>query len=98
MDCFVLPSFYEGLPVVAVEAQATGLPCVMSSEITKEAGIINYDFVDLSANKAEWINKILKYKNFIRRDTKDALYEAGYDVRNEAIKLQNYYLNLACNI
>lgn len=52
MDVFVLPSFYEGLPVVGIEAQATGLPCVFSTEVTKETGVIpDTKFVELSENK-----------------------------------------------
>lgn len=37
MDIFILPSHYEGLPVVGVEAQANGLPCLFSTKVTKEA-------------------------------------------------------------
>lgn len=60
MDCFVLPSLYEGLPVVGIEAQYADLPCVFSSNITKEVKILdNASFEDIERLE-EWKNKILQ--------------------------------------
>lgn len=59
MDVFVLPSFYEGLPVVAVEAQANGLKCVFSDKVTIESKFLpQTEF--LALNMQEWIAKILQ--------------------------------------
>ncbi len=56
MDVFILPSYFEGLPVVAIEAQAAGIPIIMSTEVTKEAdmemGIVRY--LPLTADIKEW--------------------------------------------
>lgn len=44
MDCMILPSLYEGLPMVGVEAQCSGLPVIFSDTITKEVGLVEYNF------------------------------------------------------
>lgn len=93
MDCFVLPSFYEGLPVVGIEAQATGLPCVFSSEVTKETKITNnVDFVDLKAPPERWAEVILKWKTYQRKNISSEITNNGYNIVKEAHSLQNYYL------
>lgn len=61
MDVFVLPSLFEGLPIVGVEAQASGLPCVFADTITREVGILPEScFVPLSAPDAVWAEQILQ--------------------------------------
>lgn len=74
MNLFVLPSLYEGLPTVAVEAQAAGVPCLLSTEITKEVdmemGIVK--FLDLK-NMNEWVKAILTSKELNRVSTESRL-------------------------
>lgn len=96
MDVFVLPSFYEGLPVVGIEAQATGLPCVFSTEVTKETGVIpDTKFVELSENKEKWADEILKIRdNYKRANTENYIIDAGFDIETEGRKLQDYYFDL----
>ena len=92
MDCFVLPSFYEGLPVVGIEAQATGLPCVISTKVTSETAITNItDFISLERSADYWANCILKWKTYKRIDVRKQITENGYNIKDEAHKLEKYY-------
>ena len=97
MDVFVLPSIWEGFPVVSVEAQASGLPCVLSTAITEEANLSPLmHFADLQASNEEWASTIkAAYAKGIDR-TKGASFmrEAGYDITLEAQKLQALYLRI----
>lgn len=59
MDIFVMPSYYEGLPVTLVEAQASGLPCIVSDSITKEVNVSDLiTYISLDSELDEWLNEI----------------------------------------
>lgn len=93
MDCFVFPSLYEGLGIVAIEAQAAGLPCVVSTGIPEECdktGLL--DRIALDAGAAAWADQILCKKDTIRELTSHRILDAGYDIVSNARWLQNYYL------
>ena len=96
MDVFVLPSFSEGLPVVALEAQASGLPCVISDQVTREVGVIPqvaYLSISQKTDIKTWADQCLQFCNGIDRtaDTGLILREHGYDITVEAKKLDQYY-------
>ena len=94
-DVFILPSLYEGLPVVGVEAQANGLPCIFSDTISNEVVILpDTEVLKLSDSAQMWahvIRNLANRKQNDRRDAIDLINAAGYNIEVEAEKLRKYY-------
>lgn len=96
MDCFVLPSLFEGLPVVGIEAQASGLPCYFADTITKETAVTQrVKFVSLKTSPGKWADEILaeNVMSVNRSEMADIVAQTGYDIRKVADDVQNYYVN-----
>ena len=96
-DVFCLPSLYEGLPVVGVEAQATGLLCLFSDDMTKETKILeSTKFLSLEQDAKEWTEILLKsIEDFKRKDTTIEFFNNGFDIKKEVEKIEKYYSNKA---
>lgn len=96
-DCLAFPSQFEGLSMVTIEAQANGLPCVVSDKLSPEHKIAeNFRFLPIEETKgnyARWAECIETYAGQ-REDNVERLCRAGYDIQAEAEKLQNVYLSL----
>ena len=95
MDVFVMPSLYEGLPVSAIEAQAAGIPCILSDAVTEEV-IVNDSVkrLPIGASTQIWAEEILKYKSWKKTDTQKLIVESGYDIKDTSKWLTEFYLSL----
>lgn len=93
IDVFTLASFWEGLPVTGIEAQAAGLHCVVSDGVTREMDAIDMvKFLSLNSTKQEWAKALIDYAGKERRDTYELIRNAGYDIHDTAPWLQEFYL------
>lgn len=94
-DCFVLPSLFEGLGIVAIEAQATGCRCFLSDMVPQEASLCkqNVFFIPLSQSADYWADYILANKDYQRCNTFDIIKECNYDIKSNAKWLEEYYIS-----
>lgn len=93
-DCFVLPSLFEGLPVAAVEAQATGVPCLLSDTITREVAFGDVTFLPISGARA-WADEFLADSGERKPADRGLLRQSGYDINVEAARLVDFYRAIA---
>lgn len=96
-DIMLLPSLHEGFPVVLVESQAVGLPCLASNNISKEVnlGLDLIEFKSLTEIDS-WIQYLTHFKKplTIEDNIINTLQKNGFDISKNSIELQNYYLSL----
>lgn len=96
MDLFILPSTFEGLGIVNIEAQASGLYCIASDAVAKEAKVTKHmEFISLNDGPERWADKILERSQDIsilcRQDMWKDVANAGYDIKSSAKKLLELY-------
>ena len=96
MDVFVMPSFFEGVPVVGIEAQFSDLPCIFSNKVPVEVKFNSKTkFVDLNADLEEWVQAINNTRKYVRTNSSSDLINSQYDIKKAHTILENYYLNIA---
>ena len=94
MDIFVLPSRFEGLPIVLIEAQAAGLKCLASEFISKEVKVTpEFDF--LPYDNSKWVDKIIAFASsgHVRTDMSNEVAKAGYSIKEQVKVLEKIYKN-----
>ena len=93
MDCFILPSNYEGLGMAGIEAQCTGLQCLFSEHVPQEVKITrNAHFLSLKTSAHDWAFAAINLAGIKRCDSSAETAASGYDIIAEAKKLAEYYL------
>ncbi|GAA3641549.1 glycosyltransferase family 1 protein [Flavivirga jejuensis] len=92
MDIFVFPSFYEGLPVTLIEAQASSLKIFASDSITNEVHLTdNIQFLSINKTADEWANKITELDSIEKVDQTDKIIKANYDIVSNTEQIQEFY-------
>ena len=91
MDVFVLPSKFEGLGMVCVEAQAAGLPVFCSTNVPTLVDIVNCNFLRLSDPYVLWAKSILSSRNYRRASTIPQMRGTLFDIDYEVGNLVNEY-------
>lgn len=96
MDVFLFPSLFEGLPVSLVEAQASGIQCVVSDGIPKEALLIpeNVTVISLKDSAIQWANTIQALNAFDKKDVSQIIRAKGYDIDSNVQILEEKYMSL----
>lgn len=92
MDIFILPSLFEGFPVTLIEAQAAGLPCLVSDAVDEEAKINpNFLFESLNSSEDKWSDDITKLISNGRYNSQNHLISRGFDIKYTSKILDSLY-------
>ncbi|GAA2956375.1 hypothetical protein FC48_GL001419 [Ligilactobacillus murinus DSM 20452 = NBRC 14221] len=91
VDIFVMPSLFEGLPIAGIEAQAMGIPVLVSDAVSIELKLTsNIEYLRL-ANQEQWINHIKKSVGKVNHESIEQIRENGYDISQTRIKIRQLY-------
>ncbi|MBQ4375398.1 MAG: glycosyltransferase, partial [Erysipelotrichales bacterium] len=94
MDVLVLPSLYEGFPITLVEAQCSGLRCLVSDVITRSVDLTgNVRFFSLKESSDKWAKEAAALSEYDRKSFAEVLRDKGYDEEAIAKELEEYFLH-----
>ena len=92
-DVFILPSLFEGFPVTMVEAQAAGLPCIISDQVPPQCAITkNVEIISLKQSPQQWAERLLSYQNTKKQNTYETIVKQNFDIKANAHWLQQFYV------
>lgn len=97
MDVFLFPSLFEGLGIVLIEAQASGLKCFTSDIVVPNEAKVSdlLEYINLSKDAKYWAGKVLECDNgYERENMTQYIVDMGYDIKETVKYLQSFYLNL----
>lgn len=92
MDYFVLPSIYEGFSLVTLEAQANGLPCLVSTGVP-DAAVLTDSVKKMELDPEMWADYLIEHRGVSVRNNRELLAEKGYDIVEAAREIEELYLN-----
>lgn len=97
-DFFAFPSKFEGLGLALIEAQAAGLRCIISDKVPEEAIVTDQvKVLGIDGTDNDWAKYIVEHKDYNRADNAKraelTIREHGYDITNEANKLEMIYMS-----
>lgn len=99
MDVMVMPSLFEGLPMVGVEAQASGLPCVFADTITKEVDVVGCPYISLEESVEVWAKAAIGMAGKKERRSYPAELDVlGFNIKLEAKRLEELYLSKVADV
>lgn len=95
MDVFLFPSLYEGLGIVIIEAQTSGLPCIVSDVVPKEVEVTDLiKFIKLEENDEYWCNEIVNISKQKRKSKLNIIEKSNYNIYTQTERLKEIYFNL----
>ncbi|MDO5047080.1 MAG: glycosyltransferase family 1 protein [Anaerococcus sp.] len=98
IDIFILPSLYEGLAVSTIEAQASGVKTLLADTIDKNSKISNLvEFIPIDKGSKPWLDAIKNTGPYKREDMTDIISKAGFNIKETAKDLENFYKKLVRN-
>ena len=93
-DLFLFPSIFEGLPISLVEAQASGLHCVVSKNVTKEVDLGACSFIGLDEDISIWVSEIISVQPLDRPSFGETVLGTRFNIVKEARTIEAFYLSL----
>lgn len=98
MDVFLMPSLWEGLPLVLIEAQAADIPCLAADSIDRSVKILpDFSFCSLTESPEVWADRLLAIQRSDRRSRRQEIAAAGYDIETTAAKLEQIFEKMYCS-